>query len=239
VNDLAQRLHQAAEERALLMRKLVQVQDDERRGLARELHDEFGQSLTAAGALAASIELAAGKQRADIAKDANAIAQITREMMLTLRSALAKLRPPDLDELGLEASVRTMVNNWNRNLKGKTSVTLNVCGRRFSEAAPDVALSVYRIVQECLTNATRHGSPRHVNVGLISSGDTARDSLRVIVNDDGGGQGHDAENTTGYGLLGIRERVKLLGGEMTIMTDGRGMRVEAVIPATLVAAVPS
>ncbi len=161
------------------MRKLLEVQDDERRQLARELHDEFGQSLTAAGAVAASIEVAAGS-RTDIVDDARAIGRITRQMMETLRGAFARLRPPDFDELGLEASLRTMLGGWNASLGRRTRFTLKANGN-FADVSADAAIGIYRIAQECVTNAARHGRPSEVRVELSreSGGPDARVRLTV------------------------------------------------------------
>jgi HAMP domain-containing protein len=177
VNDLATRLQRTTAERAALTRRLFQVQEEERRALARDLHDEFGQCLTAAGALAASIQVGAPAGRRDLADEARAIGRITAQMMATLKGALARLRPPDLDEVGLEASLRAMVGGWN--LGGgtvgggpsggsRTTFDLDVADD-LGAVPPRAALSVYRIAQECLTNAVRHGRPRRVSVSVARS----------------------------------------------------------------------
>jgi signal transduction histidine kinase len=231
VNDLASRLQRTTAERAALTRRLFQVQEEERRALARDLHDEFGQCLTAAGALAASIAVGAPAGRADLAEDARAIGRITAQMMATLKGALARLRPPDLDEVGLEASLRAMVGGWN--LGGgaaggaRTTFALDVAGDLGAVPA-QAALSVYRIAQECLTNAARHGRPSRVQVSVARAGD----GVALVVDDDGGGDPAHVSTAAGFGLLGIRERIEALGGALTIGASEGGVRVSAVIPTT-------
>jgi signal transduction histidine kinase len=253
VNDLASRLQRTTAERAALTRRLFQVQEEERRALARDLHDEFGQCLTAAGALAASIAVGAPAGRADLAEDARAIGRITAQMMATLKGALARLRPPDLDEVGLEASLRAMVGGWNLGGgtlaggtasgpfagatragaaagAGRTTFALDVAGDLGAVPA-QAALSVYRIAQECLTNAARHGRPTRVKVSVARAGD----GVALVVDDDGGGDPARVSTATGFGLLGIRERIEALGGALTIGPSEGGVRVSALIPTTPVA----
>lgn len=240
VNDLASRLQRTTAERAALTRRLFQVQEEERRALARDLHDEFGQCLTAAGALAASIAVGAPPGRPDLAEDAGAIGRITAQMMATLKGALARLRPPDLDEVGLEASLRAMVGGWNlgggaagaASGAGRTTFALDVAGDLGAVPA-QAALSVYRIAQECLTNAARHGRPSRVQVSVVRAGD----GVALVVDDDGGGDPARVVTAAGFGLLGIRERIEALGGALTIGPSEGGVRVSALIPTT--AAVPA
>jgi two-component system sensor histidine kinase UhpB len=235
VNDLASRLQRTDAERAALTRRLFQVQEEERRALARDLHDEFGQCLTAAGALAASISVGAPPDRGDLADDARAIGRITAQMMATLKGALARLRPPDLDEVGLEASLRAMVGGWNLGGGtlggGRATFDLDVAGD-LGAVPPQTALSVYRITQECLTNAARHGNPSRVSVTVARSGG----AVALTVDDDGGGDPARVSTAAGFGLLGIRERIDALGGQLTIGPAAGGVRVSALIPAAPAAA---
>jgi two-component system sensor histidine kinase UhpB len=229
VNDLASRLQRTTAERAALTRRLFQVQEEERRALARDLHDEFGQCLTAAGALAASIQVGAPAGRSDLADEARAIGRITAQMMATLKGALARLRPPDLDEVGLEASLRAMVGGWNLGVgaagSARTTFDLDVAGD-LGAVPPQAALSVYRIAQECVTNAARHGQPSRVSVSVARSAD----GVALTVDDDGGGDPARVTTAAGFGLLGIRERIEALGGALTIGPAAGGVRVSALIP---------
>jgi signal transduction histidine kinase len=228
VNDLASELARVSSERRALTKRLFQVQEDERRALARDLHDEFGQCLTATAALAAAIEAGAGTDRADLADDARTIGRITQQMMTTVRGALARLRSQDLDELGLRASLAQLVAGWNTGTRPGAVFHLDVVGDL--EGVPvEAAVNVYRIAQECLTNAARHGKPRHVRLRVERVADE-REAVALSVEDDGGGDAARIGTTSGHGILGIRERVAALGGRLSIAAATRGVRVSATIP---------
>jgi signal transduction histidine kinase len=228
VNDLAGRLAATTAERVALTKRLFQVQEEERRALARDLHDEFGQCLTATAALAAAIEAGATPSRPDLADDARAIARITGQMMTTLRSALARLRSQDLEELGLQASLAQLVAQWNASTTRRAVFHLDVTGDLTAVPA-EAAVNIYRIAQECLTNAARHGKPQHVHL-RVSHGEEVLDAVAVSVEDDGGGDAAQAHTASGHGILGIRERIAALGGSLSIAPAAHGIRVAAVIP---------
>jgi signal transduction histidine kinase len=231
VNDLASRLARTTAERLALTKRLFQVQEEERRALARDLHDEFGQCLTATAALAAAIEAGAATDRPDLADDARAIARVTSQMMTTLRGALARLRSQDLDELGLEASLAQLVAGWNTRTAPGAVFHLDVAGN-LATVPGEAAVNVYRIAQECLTNAARHGKPRDVRLRIerVEVGDEA---VALTVEDDGGGDPSRINATSGHGILGIRERIAALGGSLSIGQAARGVRIAAIIPLIL------
>lgn len=225
VNALGERLARTTAERVALTQRLFAVQEEERRTLARDLHDEFGQCLTATGAFASAIETGA-HDRPELAEDARVISRITRQMMETLKSALARLRPPDLDEVGIELSLRRLIADWDRGGTRPVSFHLDIAGD-LSDVAGVPALSIYRIVQECLTNAVRHGRPRRIGVGIVRSGS----AIAICVEDDGGGDPARI-GTAGHGVLGIRERVCALGGSLSIDRAAAGIRITATIPCS-------
>jgi two-component system sensor histidine kinase UhpB len=227
VNDLASRLAHTTAERLALTKRLFQVQEEERRALARDLHDEFGQCLTATAALAASIETGAA-DRVDLADDARAIARVTAQMMTTLRSALARLRSQDLEELGLQASLVQLVARWNSGTANNAVFHLDVDGD-LARVPAETAVNVYRIAQECLTNAARHGRPHHVHLRIAE----ADEAVALTVEDDGGGDLARVHAASGHGILGIRERIAALGGSLSIAAAARGIRVAAIIPLIL------
>ncbi len=225
VDALARRLAQIEAARAALTRRLFQVQEEERRALARDLHDEFGQCLFAVGACAASIEAGAG-ERADLAADARAVSDLTRRMMTTLREALVRLRSQDVDELGLEAALRDMISRADG--RAGAAVSLDVTGNLGCVPRP-VAIDLFRVAQECLTNAARHASARHIRLAVTT--DEAAVSLNV--EDDGGGDLDALRSGTGHGLLGVRERIAALGGKLVVARARSGLHVIATIPYTL------
>lgn len=224
VNALSERLQDTTAERTALTRRLFAVQEEERRALARDLHDEFGQCLTATGALASAIEAEAGDRPA-LRNDARAIGRITRDMMGTLKNALARLRPPDLDEFGVEHGLRRLVSTWPGRSTRPATFNLSFSGDLSTLSGP-MALSIYRIVQECLTNAVRHGRPTRVDVGIVRT----PDRIELVVVDDGGGDAVLVETGRGHGVLGIRERVGALGGTLNINSAPGGVSIEATIP---------
>ncbi len=226
VNDLAERLAHTAAERMALTKRLFEVQEEERRALARDLHDEFGQCLTATLAFAAAIE-AGAEDRPDLVEDARSISKAARRMMTTLREALARLRSQDLEELGLEACLAQLVAGWNARPGPRAKVHLDLTGNL--RAVPRaVSISVYRIAQECLTNAMRHG--RASDVRLRVENGASGGQVAVTIEDDGGGDPSSVSASAGHGILGMRERVAALGGSLSIGRSARGLRVAALIP---------
>ena len=229
VNDLSEELARTNAARTALTTRLFQVQEEERRALARDLHDEFGQCLTATAALAASIEAGAPPDREDLADDARAITRAQQRMMENLRGALVRLRSQNIDEIGLEASLHQLVSDHNAQAS-RAIVRLNVIGK-LTALPKQVAIDIYRVAQECLTNAMKHGSPTEVRLKVEHVG-MDRDTISLTVEDDGGGdatyinrdQGH------GHGILGMRERISALGGSLSIGKAAKGVRVAALIP---------
>lgn len=218
VNETAVALQEAQAVRAELTRRLFSVQENERRALARELHDEFGQCLTATRAMAAAI----AQSGESTAQDGARIAEISGQMMDSLRAELARLRPPDLDDLGLRPAVERMIANWRTRVP---AVRFNLTLVGPLDAVPDaLALSLYRIAQECVTNAVRHGTPTHISLHI-----KVGDAITLTTADDGSPR-HDGAIDDGYGLLGIRERVDALGGSFELSPVENGMRAVARLP---------
>lgn len=221
VDALGARLGRNEAVRRALTLQLFQVQEDERRALARDLHDEFGQCLAASGALAASIQVGAA-DRPDVVEDARAIATATRRMMGTLKEALVRLRSQDIDDLGLEACLAELVSKWNG--RARAHVELELDGDLSAIPRP-VAIGLYRIAQECLTNATRHGAARNIRLRVAGG-----EAVTLTVDDDGLGDPESIAASEGHGLLGIRERIAALGGSFAIGRAASGIRVAATIP---------
>jgi signal transduction histidine kinase len=225
-NDLAADLERTLRERKALTEKLIDLQDEERRHLARELHDEFGQNLTAIRALAASIGQTAAAECPSLLPEADSVARTAGQMMEALRGTLFRLRPPDVDELGLAASLEGLIAGWNGRYRGRTRFEIGLTGP--VETVPaSVAASLYRIAQEALTNAAKHADATRVALMLL----VRADEIRLSVENDGQETGHDA--TPGLGLLGMRERVAALGGGMTFGPRPEGGTILSVaIPVT-------
>lgn len=225
VNALAGQLARTNAERNALTTRLLQVQEAERRALARDLHDEFGQCLTATAALAASIEAGSPAGREDIAEEARAIGRTQERMMKTLRSALVRLRTQDLEEIGLEASLRQLVTEHNLQTPSRSVFQLQVAGE-LASLPRAIAIDIYRIAQECLSNAARHGAPTQVTLSVARPAG----AVALTVEDDGGGDATHLARDGGHGVIGMRERIAMLGGSFSITKALAGVRVAALIP---------
>ena len=208
-NTLAQKLQATLAERNALTRKLIAVQDEERRHLARELHDEFGQSLTAIAAQAAAASHTAERECPPLLEECRSISRTTAGMMDTLRGTLVRLRPPDIEELGLTLSLESLVASWNGFEKGRTQFDIAVIGE-VDDLPPSVAANLYRIAQEAITNAAKHAQARRVQLRL-EAGDA---EIVLSVEDDGEATGGSLAPKPGMGLLGMQERVVSLGGTL-------------------------
>jgi PAS domain S-box-containing protein len=205
------------EELRALSRKLIEAQEAERRAIARELHDDFGQVLTA---LRLNLQRSGRDDRDNIALVDGAIAR--------MRDLAQDLRPPQLDELGLESSIRWYVERE----AGRAALSLELTVDALPAApAPAVAMTCFRVVQEALTNVVRHAHARRVSIGLRS----IEDHVEVTVEDDG--VGFDLRSARGraargesQGLLGMQERVELAGGRLGIESGAGGTLVRARLP---------
>jgi len=230
VGELGDRLAQSMEERAALTRRLLEIRSDERRALARELHDEFGQNLTAILAFANTIEVTSAQEKdnSEVAQDARMISQATHRIMASLRDTLNRLRHPPAEELGLEACLVDLVDNWRSRNATQPMIQLDLKGD-LADVRGVVAATAYRIAQECLTNSLRHSSAREI-VLRIERRTGAENALLVHVEDDGGGDAARVARSPGFGLTGIRERVAALGGSLSIADANRGVSVAATIP---------
>ena len=229
VGDLGERLAQAMEERAALTRRLLEIRDDERRTLARELHDEFGQNLTAILAFANAIEATSAEDKDGlVAQDARMISQATMRIMACLRDTLNRLRHPPAEELGLEASLVSLVDSWRTQHEARPVIQLDLKGD-LADISGTVATTAYRVAQECLTNALRHTTAREILL-RIERRSGPENALLIRVEDDGGGDAISIARASGFGLTGIRERVAALGGSLSIARAMRGLSVDATIP---------
>ena len=223
-DHLAEQLQKTLAAQRQLAQRLLAVREEERRRLARELHDEFGQCLASVGAEAAFIAARAEASDPTLLPAARAVSAVTGHMMESLQGILHQLRPVGLEEFGLAAALDQLVAGWRRRLPD-CDFALVVKGE--IDALPDdLTVSLYRIAQESLTNALRHGTPGRVVVSLERDGA----GCRLRVEDDGDGDAPPSPGS-GLGVLGMRERVEALGGRFALEPlKPRGMRVQADFP---------
>jgi len=234
-NQLANNLEMALAERNALTRQLIAVQDEERRNLARELHDEFGQCLAAISAVAASIGQVAEHECPSLVCECTQISRTTARMMEALRGTLLRLRPPDVEELGLPASLEGLIAGWN-SAGGDTRFSIELLGD-FDGLSREFTASLYRVAQEAITNAAKHAQASRVNVRLRVQepiGVNQGGRVELVVADDGKARPELAVKP-GMGLLGMGERIAALGGRLSLATSlpsGLVLRAEIPVPST-------
>ena len=214
-----------AGENRRLAQRLISVQEEERRILARELHDEMGQWLASIQADAQVIRSLNEDSDPRIAESAASIAECSRRVNGVVRQMMGRLRPAVLDELGLVDGLREYIAGW----RGRHP-DVDCEFATFGELGPlggDVSITLFRLVQEALTNVVRHAAADRVEIRLGAETDGG---LSVRVEDNGNGM-DTARRRDGMGLLGMRERVMALGGELSIESrPGEGTRIHAQLP---------
>jgi PAS domain S-box-containing protein len=208
------------------LRRSIEVSEHERRRWARELHDETLQSLAALRvSLGSALRHDSDEALRHMVEDA--IDEIGREIE-ALRSLITELRPAALDELGLGAALEALSDRSARTvgLEMDTEVSLT-SSNGDPRLSPELESTIYRLVQEALTNVAKHARAEHVRLRVVER----NGSIEVVVQDDG--VGFDPRSVDeGFGLLGMRERVAMAGGEVDVRSaPGHGTTMRAVLPA--------
>lgn len=227
-----ERQAQAAEARLEESRELSQLieqrLDEERRMIARELHDEFAQSVTAIRSLAVAIAAQAPDAASPTATAAQVISSEAGKLYDAMHSLIPRLAPLTLDTLGLAETLEGFMNDWQQR---HPSLELSLEQKLPSTLGPSVALTIYRIVQESLINALRHGQPSRVAVRIDC--DEVRAAVEVV--DDGVGLSADWTRPGRFGLRGLKDRVEKLHGSFHVRNRARGVEVRAEIPLQVAA----
>lgn len=214
VNRLAAHLEQALAERRHFALKLMTLQEEERRYLTRELHDEVGQCLTAIHAVSAGLSQTAESTCPELAPECRKISLITDRTMASLRCLVLRLRPAELDQLGLKASLIGLITGWNSDHK-RTCYRLDLQGSM--DDLPDpIPITLFRIIQESLTNIARHAAASQATVSLKRVTDDISPALLCTIKDNGIANHLPFEKSSGIGLVGISERVDELGGNFSL-----------------------
>jgi signal transduction histidine kinase len=231
--EAQQRLTEEMAQRRRLQRELlhrtVQAQEEERRHIARELHDETAQALTALSLGLAGAEEAVAEDSVEARDRLLGLRVLVEDIMKRVNELTTRLRPTMLDDLGLIPALITYADTLDRRLPFTVDVNVTGCRRRLPS---ELETAVYRIVQESLTNVARHAQAGHAWVQL----DLGPREVILKVADDGiGMSGERAEEAVargeGWGLAGIHERAALLGGDVIIRSEpGAGTEIEARIP---------
>lgn len=212
-----------------LSQSLVQAQEVERKALSRELHDEIGQMMTGLGIQLGNLDSLRTSDPEVFRYRLENLKQLNSDAMRTLRDLAMGLRPSMLDELGLQAALEWQGREFSRHTGVPASV--DVIGE-LDDLADAQRTCIYRVVQEAFTNCARHAKAKNVAVSIRAE----KDSIIVIVQDDGVGFKSSAPTRGGIGLLGIKERVQALDGKMSISSAPRkGTTIQVQIPAGVAA----
>src|SRR6266700_2642042 len=235
LNHLAAALGDAVDDKRRLAERVVSLQDVERKEIARELHDEFGPYLFALRAHASSLTRIADAREPNtdaLRKHGGAILEQVNALQQFNRRVLEKLRPVGLTELGLREALGALLRLWAESRPG-TIIETDI-SPSLGETGETADLTIYRTIQEALTNVFRHAGATRVNVAVepteLSSGTAhaGRGGALVRVRDNGSGLRPD--HKLGFGLTGMRERILALGGSLTVASGDGGVTLEAVIP---------
>ncbi len=219
------------EERQRLLQRVITIQEDERRHISRELHDNIGQYLSALLLGLETLTTVAGIPPAAL-DQLSYLKETTKQFELDVHGVALELRPTVLDDLGLEAALSSLVREWARRHDQRIRVDFNSNGftNRHQRLSSDVEIAIYRVVQEALTNVSRHSNAS--TVSIILERDNSR--VRVIIDDDGIGFNVDrlmngAVENRRLGLTSMHERIQLVRGEFKI-DSGSGTTIVVTIP---------
>ena len=216
-------LDRLEDERRHSGRRALAAQENERRRLARELHDEIGQTLTG---VVLQLEALQRTAPADLQETIAEAQETARGGVEEMREIARGLRPPALDEFGLRSALVSLASQVSDRSGVRVRPQLN---EKLPALAPEQDLAIYRVAQESLTNVARHADARRVDLSLAAA---ITGSVELRVRDDGRGIDAHEANGAGTGLAGMRERALLVGGDLTVAAceDG-GTEVRLTVPA--------
>lgn len=207
-----------------LARHAMRVQEEERRNIAREIHDEMGQYLTA---IRLDVATLPKDKTAPHAAIALRISSHIEHIQQAVRGLIHKLRPTALDAHGLVEAVEQLVKDWKKqHPQVSFALSLDPSCQSMSDKT---SIAAFRIVQESLTNIARHAAAKHVSIKLMRSRGILADTLSIEIRDDGVGF-NTYSPRVGFGVSGMRERIEAEGGVFTIQSQGKGVLVSASIP---------
>ncbi|MDQ7090216.1 MAG: sensor histidine kinase [Methylococcales bacterium] len=222
INHMTGVLYTTQQQNHALTQHSLKIQEDERQWLSQELHDQFGQSLTAIKVMAVT----ATHEKSDTQQITTTIIEICEHLITIVRSMMKQLHPLMLTELGLKATLEDLVHHWRANT---TQISFKLhCDEAVDKIDPSIVIHVFRVIQESLTNIIRHANANQVTIHLNIT--PSPNTLHLLITDDG--QGCNLTHIhSGFGLLGMEERIKLLGGDFKIDSEiHKGMKIIAQIP---------
>jgi len=241
-NRVAQRSSELQQKNTLLLKqtdmvrelsaRLLKLRDEERRRIARELHDSVGQLLAAIRMNWSRVDKEKEKLNPKTIKSVDENGELIKQLLVEVRTMSHLLHPPLLDEIGLESAVRWFVEGFAERSGIPVYLVISPNFRRLED---DLELAIFRIVQECLTNVHRHSESKTAMVCLVETDGY----IHCEVSDEGKGIAPEKQAAlnesggVGVGLRGMRERVSQLGGTLQVQSNGKGATVQAILPATV------
>ena len=220
----ASELERAEDRLRMLSARLLQMQDDERRRIARELHDTAGQILIALNLNLVPVEEELRKTNSGLVRPITESLRLVEELSRDLRTMSHLLHPPLLDEAGLKSAVRWYVEGFAERSKIEVDLHLDPgIGRLPAE----LETAMFRIVQECLTNIHRHSGSSFASIIIT------REKHNVTIQIRDRGKGMAMPVRAGVGIQGMGERVRQLGGQLEIQSGSDGTRVTAIFPTAV------
>jgi signal transduction histidine kinase len=222
------------EENRQLTHLIQQHIEEERQSLARELHDELGQYVTAVKTFAVGITNKTKTKMPDVAANAQTIVAAANHIYDGMHNIIRQLRPGSLDNLGLSETLRDVVSTWqtqNPDVRFSLNLSTNFDDQRSEDLGETLNINLYRIAQESVTNALRHAQTTAIDISLIRGDDG---TLQLTIKDNGVGMNIDSvDQTQHFGLLGMRERAQALHGNFSIdSTPEHGTSISVTIPIT-------
>ena len=229
VSERTAKLNESNENIRELSARLLMLRDEERRRIARELHDSVGQLLAAMSMNSSKVGNEKRKLSGEAAKCVEENSDLLRQALTEVRTISHLLHPPLLDEIGLESAVRWFIKGFAQRSNIHVSLTVALGLDRLSD---DLELAIFRVLQECLTNIHRHSGSKTARIRLVQEDGC----VHCEISDDGKGIAPEkllalnSSGSVGIGLRGMRERISQLGGALQIHSSVKGTTVEATLP---------
>ena len=227
-NHMTQVLLETKARNQLLTKRSLEIQEEERRNLSQELHDELGQTITAIKAVAVSISNKTTLEKRYINSSVKTIVEYSDHVYQVAKNMMHRLRPSVLDEFGLVKALQNMIDEWNDNQN-------NIfCDFTFLDVPTDLSeslkINIYRIIQESLTNILKHSNASQVTVVIKKDRLDNTERINLKIEDNGIGIDQD-KIIPGFGLLGMKERVEMNGGIFEFESSvGNGVKINIFVP---------
>ena len=227
-NHMTQVLLETKARNQLLTKRSLEIQEEERRNLSQELHDELGQTITAIKAVAVSISNKTTLEKRYINSSVKTIVEYSDHVYQVAKNMMHRLRPSVLDEFGLVKALQNMIDEWNDNQDDI------FCDFTFLDVPTDLSeslkINIYRIIQESLTNSLKHSNASKVTVTIKKDRLDNTERINLKIEDNGIGIDQD-KIIPGFGLLGMKERVEMNGGVFEFESSiGNGVKINISVP---------